>query len=182
MLGELGLPILAAGSSEERFDIERLAGDLPAAEAVLREACKTLEELGEKGFLSTRAACLGLCLVRQGRPVEAEPFLELAERLMSNGGKDVLNLVHLARSATALSGGSLSEAEDHARRALTAIADWDHPNIKGDSLVQLADVLRAAGRADEAVDAYSEALALYQQKENLVAAERVTGSLALLQA
>jgi tetratricopeptide (TPR) repeat protein len=181
MLGELGLPIFVAGSSEERFDIELLAGDLPAAEAVLREACKTLEELGEKGFLSNRAACLGLCLVRQGRPVEAEPFLELAERLMPNGGNDVLSLVNLARAATFLSRGSLSEAEDHARLALAAIADWDHPNIKGDSLVQLADVLRAAGRADEAVAAYSEALALYEQKENLVAAERVAGSLASLQ-
>ena len=65
---------------------------------MLREACKALEELGEKGFLSTRAACLGLCLALQDRPVEAEPFLELAQRLMPNGGIDVLNLVHMARS------------------------------------------------------------------------------------
>ena len=181
MLGDLGLPILMAGSSQERFDIELLAGDLPAAEAVLREACATLDELGEKGFLSTRAACLGLCLVRQGRPAEAEPFLELAEGLMTEGGDDVLNLVHLSRAAIFLSRGSTSEAEDHARRALAAIADWDHPNIKGDSLVQLADVLRAAGRTDEAVAAYSEALKLYEGKENLVAAARVSRSLAALQ-
>ena len=78
MLEELGLPIATAGCSEERFDIELLAGDLPAAEAVLREACDVLQKLGEKGFLSTRAACLGLCLVLQGRPAEAEPFLQLA--------------------------------------------------------------------------------------------------------
>ena len=180
MLGELGLPILAAGSSEERFGIELLAGDLPAAEAVLRDACTTLEQLGEKGFLSTRAACLGLCLARQDRPAEAEPFLELAERLMPNGGDDVLNLVNLARAAISLSRGSLGEAEEHARRAVAAIAHWDHPNLKGDSLVQLAEVLQAAGRADEAVAAYSEALALYEQKENVVAAGRVTRSLAVL--
>ena len=180
VLGELGLPILAAGSSEERFGIELLAGDLPAAEAVLRDACTTLERLGEKGFLSTRAACLGLCLARQDRPVEAEPFLELAEQLMPNGGDDVLNLVQLARAALSLARGSLGAAEEHARGAVAAIAHWDHPNLKGDSLVQLADVLRAAGRADEAVAAYSEALALYEQKENIVAAGRVTRSLAVL--
>ena len=181
MLGELGLPILVAGSSEERFGIELLAGDLPAAEAVLREACTTLEQVGEKGFLSTRAACLGLCLALQDRPAEAESFLTMAEGLIGNGGDDVLNLVNLARAAISLARGSLGEAEEHARVALAAIAHWDHSNIKGDSLVQLGDVLQAAGRADEAVAAYSEALALYEQKENLVAVGRVGRSLAALQ-
>ena len=67
MLGELGLPILAAGSSEERFGIELLAGPLPAAETVLRQACKTLDELGEKGFLSTRCGLSG-ALPRAAEP------------------------------------------------------------------------------------------------------------------
>jgi tetratricopeptide (TPR) repeat protein len=182
MLEELGLPIFAAGSSQERFDIERLAGDLPAAEAVLREACEVLQRLGEKGFLSTRAACLGLCLALQDRPADAEPFLELALEVMSNDSFDVINVVHMARAATHLSQGSLVEAEEHARQALAAIADWQMPNNVGGSLVLLADVLNAAGRADEAITAYSEALALYEQKENLVGAGRVSRSLALLQA
>jgi class 3 adenylate cyclase/tetratricopeptide (TPR) repeat protein len=182
MAEELGLPLMVAGSSEELFDIERLAGDLPAAEAVLRRACEVLEEVGEKGFLSNRAACLGLCLVLQDRPDEAEPFLELAQRTMPNDGFDLLNLVHLARAATLLSQGSLSEAEEHARQALAAIADWDYPNFKGDSLVQLADILAAAGQQDEAIAAYSEALALYEQKENLVAAGRVEHALETLRA
>jgi tetratricopeptide (TPR) repeat protein len=173
VLEELGLPIFAAGMSQERFDIERLAGDLPAAEAVLREACKVLEELGEKGFLSTRAACLGLCLALQERPAEAEPFLELAQQTMQDDATDVVNLVHMTRAAVLMSRGSLSEAEDHARQALAAITDWDMPNYKGDSLVQLADILAASGRPDEATAVYAEALELYEQKENLVAARRV---------
>ena len=182
MLEELGLPIAVAGSSQERFDIECLAGDLPAAEAVLRQACDTLQRLGEKGFLSTRAGCLGLCLVLQDRPAEAEPFLELALEVMSSDGLDVINLVEMARAVTQLRQGSLREAERHARRAVAAIADWEMPNSKGDSLVLLGDVLAAAGRADEATAAYAEALALYEQKENLVGAARVTSSLASLQA
>ena len=101
---------------------------------------------------------------------------------MPDDGVDVLNIVHMARAATLLSQGSLGAAEEHARQALAAIADWDHPNAKGDSLVLLADVLNAAGRADEAIAAYSEALALYEQKENLVAADRVSRSLASLEA
>jgi class 3 adenylate cyclase/tetratricopeptide (TPR) repeat protein len=176
MLEELGLPIATAGSSEERFDIELLAGDLPAAEAVLREACDVLQKLGEKGFLSTRAACLGLCLVLQGRPDEAEPFLQLALELFP---KDHFNLclIHRARAQALLSRGSLGEAEEHARQAFAEIADWDHLNLKGETLVQLADVLSAAGKHEEAIAAYSGALALYEQKENLVAAGRVTETL-----
>jgi hypothetical protein len=43
--------------------------------------------------------------------------------------------------------------------------------------VQLADVLRAAGKQDEAIATYSQALALYEQKENRVAAERTQARL-----
>jgi hypothetical protein len=57
----------------------------------------------------------------------------------------------------------------------------DQPVAKGDAFVLLADVLGAAGRVDEAIAAYSEAQALYEQKENLVGAERVSRSLASLQ-
>jgi class 3 adenylate cyclase/tetratricopeptide (TPR) repeat protein len=174
MLEELGLPIVAAGASQERFDIERLAGDLRAAETVLRDACAVLQRLGEKGFLSTRAACLGLCLALQKRPAEAEPFLELAFEVMTSDSFDVVNVVHMARAITALSQGSLAEAEDHARAALAAIADWEMPNDKGGSLALLGDVLAAAGKADEAISAYSDALALYVQKENIVAGARVS--------
>jgi len=88
----------------------------------------------------------------------------------------------MARAATFLAQGSPVEAEEQARLALAAIADWDHPNARGDSLALLADVLNAAGRADEAIAAYSEALALYEQKENLVRIGRVSRSLALVQA
>ena len=167
------------GRSQERFDIELLAGDLPAAEAVLREACDVLQKLGEKGFLSTRAACLGLCLVLQGRPAEAEPFLQLALEAFPDEHSNVC-LVHRARAQALLSQGSLGEAEEHARQAFAEIADWDHLNLKGDTLVQLADVLSAAGKHDEAIAAYSEALALYEQKENLVGAGRVTETLEAL--
>ena len=181
ILEELGLPLLAAGMSQERFDIEWLAGDLAAAEAVLRQACDVLQKLGEKGFLSTRAGYLGLCLVMQGRPAEAEPFLELALEAMSDDSSDVVNIVELARAADFLLKGSLVEAEEHARKAVDAIAGWEMPKVRGDSLVVLGDVLAAAGRTEEGVAVYSEALALYEQKENLVGATRVSQSLAGLE-
>jgi class 3 adenylate cyclase/tetratricopeptide (TPR) repeat protein len=180
MLEELGLPILAAGMSQERFGIEFLAGDLPAAEAVLRKACQALQDLGEKGFLSTRAALLGLCLALQGRPDEAEPFLQLALEAWQDESNR--SFVHRARAATHLSQGALGEAEEHARQAVAEIAGKDWPNDNGDTLLQLADVLRAAGKQDDAIAVYSDALALYEQKENLVAADRVSRTLASMPA
>jgi class 3 adenylate cyclase/tetratricopeptide (TPR) repeat protein len=180
MLEELGLRILAAGMSQERFDIELLADNLPAAEVVLREACDALQELGEKGFLSTRAVLLGLCLALQGRPDEAEPFLQLALEAWED--ESVRGFVHRARAVTLLEKGSVAEAEQHARQAVAEISDRGLPNYGGDALAQLADVLRAAGKQDEAIAAYSEALALYEQKENLVAADRVSHTLASLPA
>src|SRR5207253_3015120 len=46
IIEDLGLAISAAGASQERFDIEMLAGDPEAAEIELRRACETLERLG----------------------------------------------------------------------------------------------------------------------------------------
>ena len=87
----------------------------------------------------------------------------------------------MARAAVLLSRGLVGEAEEHARQALAAIADWDQPNFKGDTLVSSPTSSRRAGRSDEAIAAYSEALVLFEQKENLVAAGRVSRSLASLQ-
>ena len=125
---------------------------------------------------------LGTAAVSSARttdtPAEAEPFLELAQRTMGKDGVDVLSLIHRTRAAALLSSGSLSEPEDHARQAVAAIAGWDMPNETGGNLVQLADVLQSAGKREEAIAACSEALALYEQKENLVAAARFSGCMA----
>jgi hypothetical protein len=50
----------------------------------------------------------------------------------------------------------------------------------GECLLDLAEVLRAAGKRDEAADAAQDALALYEQKENIVEAGRAKGFLAEL--
>jgi hypothetical protein len=49
-------------------------------------------------------------------------------------------------------------------------------DIQGDALVDLADVLSAIGRPQEAAAALAEAAALYEQKGNVVSAARALGS------
>jgi len=101
---------------------------------------------------------------------------------MSSDDWNTLNLVHMTRAAVLVSQGSLEEAEEHARQAFAAIADWDTPNFKGDSLVQLAEILAASARPEEAMTVYAEALELYEQKENLVAARRASDAFEALRA
>ena len=51
-------------------------------------------------------------------------------------------------------------------------AESDFLVLRGDAVLVLGEVLRAAGRADEAAPALEEALTLYEQKGNTVSAAR----------
>lgn len=56
-----------------------LAGDLVAAERILRAGFQTLEEMGEQGYRSTIAGLLAQALFLQGRLEEAEGFSRVGE-------------------------------------------------------------------------------------------------------
>jgi tetratricopeptide (TPR) repeat protein len=66
--------------------------------------------------------------------------------------------------------GELDEAERLARDAATRSEQTDFLNWHGDVLLDLAEVLRAAGKPEEARTAVEQALALYEQKGNVVSA------------
>jgi tetratricopeptide (TPR) repeat protein len=74
-----------------------------------------------------------------------------------------------------------SEAELLAREAVGYSLHSDGPLSQGDAFCILAEVLEAAGRRDEAVEAYREALTRYEQKEVIPLARRVRERLASLQ-
>jgi class 3 adenylate cyclase/tetratricopeptide (TPR) repeat protein len=173
ILDELGLQIFAAGVSQEYLDIEKLAGDLPAAEAELRRACETLERLGEKGFLSTRAACLGHVLCLQGRLEEADAFIEIAAQLASPDDLTTQVLSLSARARMTTKRGHAREATDLAEQAVTILESTDWLSTHADTLVILAEALQAANRPTDAVVALTKAVELYDQKGNLVAARNI---------
>ena len=53
----------------------------------------------------------------------------------------------------------------------------DYLDLRGDVLLDRAEVLRLAGRVEEAQTSATEALQLYEQKGNLVSAERAQAML-----
>ncbi len=150
--------------------IEMLAGDFAAAERVLREGYEALDRLGETGLRSTTAAQLARAVLAQGRHEEAEHWRTTAEQLADPDDF----LTHIVcwgvRARTLVAEGRLPEAEASARKAVALAATTDLINTSADTRVVLASVLDAAGRSAEASSAAQEAVRLYEQKGNLVAA------------
>jgi hypothetical protein len=93
---------------------------------------------------------------------EQWPSSELAPRMLS---RQVEERVHAGR-------GEHVEAERLAREAVALGDESDMLNAQGDAYLDPAEVLRLAGKTDEARNALREALARYERKGNLVMAQR----------
>ena len=169
---DLGLKLRAAARTMIGGRIEVLAGDLPAAERELRSGLETLEAMGEQNILSTVAGLLARVIYPQGRYEEAEELAEVSERAAADD--DVISQVlwRAARATALARRGEASEAESLAHEAVRRIEQTDQLDNHGDTLLDLAEVLRLGGREDEAAPIVADALKLYEQKENLVSAER----------
>jgi len=138
--------------------IELLAGDLPAAEAVLREACDVLQKLGEKGFLSTVAGLLAEALYAQGRYEEADSTLKALKEEWASDDASV-NAPRLAVRAKLLAAdGWIRLAEETADRALRVVRPMDWLCLQVDALLAHAEVMDAAGRHGDALASAEEAL------------------------
>jgi class 3 adenylate cyclase/tetratricopeptide (TPR) repeat protein len=176
-LRELGLTT----SGEWLGEIAVLAGDYEAADGYLRDVCASLEANGNLAELSTYAPARGRVLCALGRFEEAEP---LAIQGRDLGGDDDLTTQVIWRMVAArvqANRGDYPEAESLAREAIELAAQTDCLGLQGDARCDLAEVLQAAGRSDEAVAAWREALDRYEQKEMIPLVRRVHERLAAIQ-
>jgi tetratricopeptide (TPR) repeat protein len=76
--------------------------------------------------------------------------------------------------------GDVDEALRLAREAVAIVTQTDWLNLRGDALLDLAEVLDLAERLDEAAPVIAEALGLYEQKGNVVSAGKAHELLAEL--
>jgi tetratricopeptide (TPR) repeat protein len=160
--------------------IATLAGDHEAAARYLRRFCDLLEQQRQPGYLSTNAPGLGRSLCALGRYEEAEPLAQLGRALGSEQDlatqmlwRQVQALVHAHR-------GEHVEAKRLAREAVEIAERTDALNYQGDALCDLAEVLAAAGRGDEAATALQQALDRYERKKNLAMVAQVRAKLGQL--
>ena len=140
-----------------------LAGDPVAAEREIRRGYELLEQIGERGWLSTQAAYLAQALCAQGRYDEAERFTEISEE--AGASDDVLTQVgwRQVRAKVLARRGDFERAEPLVREAVERSDETDSLNARGDARMDLAEVLRLAGRPQEAADAVGPALSLYER-------------------
>jgi tetratricopeptide (TPR) repeat protein len=158
-----------------------LAGNPEAAASTLRDSYATLEEMGERGFLSTIAGFLAQALCAQGEYDEAEHFSRVSEAAAAPD--DVMSQVlwRTARAKVQAQRGDAEAAETLAREAVELAEGTELLNTQGDALVDLATVLTATGRREEALVAAEAAAERYEQKGNrpsLERARRLAGELA----
>jgi tetratricopeptide (TPR) repeat protein len=117
---------------------------------------------------------LAQAITAQGerRHDEAERYIAVSRE--AGAGEDVSAQIIgqgvLARILAAR--GRLEEAEELARGAVALAERTDLLSQHGDALLDLAQVLDAAGRAHQAQAIVSQALGLYQRKGNLRTAQQ----------
>jgi class 3 adenylate cyclase/tetratricopeptide (TPR) repeat protein len=180
---ELGFDLLYASAGQFASEIELDAGNAAEAVRMLRESLADLHALGdEHGFAPTTQAMLAQALFEAGELDDAVQNAVEAKR--SSGPDDVINFV-LADVVLALAGavrGELDHAEELARAAVEQASHTDFVVSRAEARFALATVLAAADRRDEAREAATQALALYEQKGDRAPAGRVRRLIAELDA
>jgi Flp pilus assembly protein TadD len=157
----------------EAVEVELTAGDAERAAMIGLEGVSRLEALGEQGWLSTVAGYTAEALYRLGRDDEAWQLTDKAEE--ASATDDVISqmLIRQVRAKLLARRGELAEAERLAREAVALGDPTDAPDVKAGARRDLATVLGAAGKRDEALDALHEARSLYLAKGHTVGVAHV---------
>jgi len=167
----LGSSVTAALVGATRSDVEMRAGNPAGAEAALRRSCALLEQVGERGWLSSMAAELGLVLCDLGRHDEAEAWAARSREL--GASDDVLTQMYCRQVDARIDAhrGNLDDAERLAREAVAMGEPTDMLVDRAGTHVDLAEVLVLAGRREEAAAEIQKALVLFEQKGDRVRVE-----------
>jgi class 3 adenylate cyclase/tetratricopeptide (TPR) repeat protein len=149
------------------------AGRPADAERLLRQSYTILDQLGEKAYLSTVAPLLARALDELGD--HDEEIEQLTRVSQAAAGKDDMLSQILWRGTRAkllARHGAGAEAERLAREAVWLAEAIDYLFVRGDALLDLADVLRSTGHQRDALAAVDHAVGCYERKGNLASLAR----------
>ena len=177
MRNELGANVIVPLTSLQSSRLEALAGDLQTAEQDLRRDFAKLSAMGDKFGLPLVGALLANTVLGQGRYEEAASLHAEADMLADAEDIETKTLLRSVRARLLARDEDLAEAERVARKAVAALDGIESPDLRGDCLVTLAEVVAAASRRDEAREILQDAHAQYMLKGNLVSAERALARL-----
>jgi tetratricopeptide (TPR) repeat protein len=179
IIEDLGLPQTEASDLIAVADVELQAGDLDAAERVLREAVDRLASFDAYYVQAHAAWRLARVLVRQGRDDEARQFVSRAD--VERGGEFVgLWRTVLEATIAAREGGS--EAAALLEQADRDLERFTETGMLVDVILQTADVSALLGRPDDAAARLRRAAALAERLGYVVALREATARLAEIEA
>jgi class 3 adenylate cyclase/tetratricopeptide (TPR) repeat protein len=160
-------------------DIAAFSGDYDAAARHMRRAVDAFREQGHVSFEASYGAKLGRWLCILGRFEEAEPLGQLGRSVVGQEGEWLGRQVQSRIDAHR---GEHAQAERLAREAIAFVEETDALTWQGDAYWDLAEVLCAAGRADESAAAFEQAVERYERKQNLAMVGQLTPKLEKLRA
>jgi class 3 adenylate cyclase/tetratricopeptide (TPR) repeat protein len=172
LLEEFGYRFFAALTSIDSAPVEMLAGDLQAAERELRGDYRTLEQMGERNYISTTAGLLAEVLYRQGRYLESSELAGVCQELASPD--DVASqFLWRCVQAKLLARDSQHERSDAIlAEALELINGSDWVDWQGNGFMDLAEICRLRGRTAGAIEALGQASVRFAAKGNVVSLRR----------
>jgi ATP/maltotriose-dependent transcriptional regulator MalT len=156
--------------------IETWAGDLHAAEEALRRGLRIAEEVGQRYATAGLSASLSRVLYEQGRYEGALRATEASEELGAGRPGYGELLWRAIRAMVLARNGEFGAAEKLAREAVAGVGP-ESPALAGEMHMYLAEVLRLAGRSEEARAALEEAVRQFERKEHVVLASRARAAL-----
>jgi class 3 adenylate cyclase/tetratricopeptide (TPR) repeat protein len=163
---------------QEEVLVALLAGDPRAAAELGTEACRLLDEQGEKTLLSTAAGRLAQALYALDRLDEADDWAGRAAEVGASDDAATQMLVRQVRAKVLARRGETAEAEPLAREAVAVGQGTDMINMQGDAYMDLGEVLLLSGKREEALAVLEYAVDRYERKGNLVSTGRAQERLA----
>lgn len=176
-LRDLGMQTRAAAFGHDLARIELSRGDPAEALASLLKYDAILAEVGERAYRSTTQAMLAQAHELLGHPDAARAAIELCDELSAT--EDVINyaVTHAVRARLALADEIRDDAERWARSAVDHAFQTDFLVYQANAKLELADVLSALGRTEEAILEARAALDLFATKGDLPGARGARGLL-----
>lgn len=171
-LNDLGLRWQVGVQDLLRGYIELLGGDPVASERYMLAARDSFVTIGDRLFLSTVAADLPRPVYEQGRFEDALALVEAIDEVPVPGDSEWQIKRRGVHARLLAREGRIEEAERLAREGVGAGAETDQLWFRADALMDLADVLRMAGRPEEAAAAAAGALRFYERKGIVASAAR----------
>ena len=164
ILAELRAEIDANSTSIEASRVEIHAGDLEAAEAMLRRDDEALEALEEQFFRATIVGILANVLAVRGSWQDAEKYAVVAEGLSDEDDQEAQISWRTARAKVLAHAGAAEEAVALAQQAVALSGEGEDVGLKADALTELGRVLAMAGHRESSGPPLREALSLYELK------------------